>query len=325
MAGNNEIFFFSDFYEKIKDSKLDPLIGIIPDNYLARIKHGDFAQWKQALDGLPNIQPVSVDIESAVRVGEIEQCSDNERTLLKQLLLNLQPWRKGPFNLFGMDIDTEWRSDWKWDRIKNHIAPLTNRTVLDVGCGNGYHCWRMAGAGARLVVGVDPHLLFSMQYWAIRTYLKESPVYVLPIALEALPQRLEGFDTVFSMGVLYHRRSPIDHLYALKDCLRKGGELVLETLVIDGQDGLSLVPQERYSRMPNVWFLPTCATLEGWLKKAGFNNVRLVDVSVTTVEEQRSTEWMQFESLVDALDPNNQSLTIEGHPSPKRATFLAEK
>ena len=203
-----------------------------------------------------------------MRIGEAEQLNSSETKQLEILLMGLQPWRKGPISLFGLDIDTEWRSDWKWDRLKTEITPLRDRKVLDVGCGNGYHCWRMAGAGARIVIGVDSHLLFSMQYWAIRHFLTEPPVYVLPLALEAIPEKLETFDTVFSMGVLYHRRSPIDHLYALKDCLRKGGELVLETLVVDGEKGMSLVPDERYARMPNVWFLPSCATLESWLTES---------------------------------------------------------
>ena len=127
------------------------------------------------------------------------------------------------------------------------------------------------------------------------------------------------------MGVLYHRRSPIDHILALKDCLRRGGELVLETLVIEGETGMSLVPQGRYARMPNVWFLPTCDTLHEWLKKAGFTNIRLVNVSKTSVDEQRTTPWMTFESLPQALEKNNPAITIEGYPAPERAIFVAEK
>ncbi|MBN4053988.1 tRNA 5-methoxyuridine(34)/uridine 5-oxyacetic acid(34) synthase CmoB, partial [Haliea sp. AH-315-K21] len=286
---------------------------------------GDFPAWKQVLDALPELSPQSFELDQELRVGSAEQLNDAGRGDLKNLLLGLQPWRKGPINLFGLDIDTEWHSDWKWDRLKNKISSLSGRKVLDVGCGNGYHCWRMAGAGAELVIGVDPHLLFSMQYWAIRHFLKEPSVYVLPLSLEAVPDKLEAFDTVFSMGVLYHRRSPIDHLYALKDCLRKGGELVLETLVIEGERGMSLVPEERYARMPNVWFLPTCATLESWLLKAGYKNIRLIDVAVTSVDEQRSTQWMKFESLPQALNKQDPSITIEGLPAPKRAIFIAEK
>ena len=321
----SNIFDYSALKQELKDSRLAPLLEAVPENFVARINHGDFPGWRQVLESLPVLEPASYNLLEEVRIGEAGQCSDEQRQALKDLLMGLHPWRKGPFNLLGLKIDTEWRSDWKWARLIPHIAPLHNRTVLDVGCGNGYHCWRMAGAGARQVIGVDSHLLFNMQYWAVRHFLPQVPVHVLPLSLEQVPAGLNSFDTVFSMGVLYHNRSPFDHLYALKDCLRPGGELVLETLVIDGEDGMALLPQGRYARMPNVWFLPSCATLESWLHKAAFKNIRLADVTVTTTEEQRSTEWMNFESLAHALNPDDPALTIEGYPVPKRAIFIAEK
>jgi tRNA (mo5U34)-methyltransferase len=151
----------------------------------------------------------------------------------------------------------------------------------------------------------------------------EAPVYVLPFALEEVPGNLKMFDTVFSMGVLYHRRSPIDHLLALRDCLQPGGELVLETLVIDGGLGQVMLPEDRYANMRNVWFLPSCDTLISWMKRCGFTGMRVVDVTTTTVEEQRSTAWMPFHSLKDFLDQENQQLTCEGLPAPKRAIIIA--
>lgn len=297
----------------------------LPNDFLNAFNHGDFPAWVEALHALPDLTPDSWDLQDTVRIGSASQCNDEQRQKLKETLLKIHPWRKGPFELFGLQMNTEWRSDWKWDRLKEQIAPLENRTVLDVGCGNGYHCWRMAGAGARFVLGVDSHLLFTMQYWAIRHFLKTPPVFVAPLALEDLPTELKAFDSVFSMGVLYHRRSPFDHLYGLKDCLRPGGELVLETLVIEGEKGMTLVPQGRYARMPNVWFLPSCDTLHEWLEKAGFKNIRLINVGYTSPEEQRTTDWMTFESLPEALDLKNPSVTIEGYPAPMRAIFVAEK
>lgn len=316
---------YSDLITFLGNSQFDRIIDKLPKNFRHDFNHGDFAGWVDALDSLPDLEPASFELADRVRIGEPGQRTEQESDALKASLLKLQPWRKGPFELFGMAMDTEWRSDWKWDRLKDHIAPLDNRNVLDVGCGNGYHCWRMAGAGARFVLGVDSHLLFTMQYWAIRHFLKMPPVFVVPLALEDLPPELNAFDTVFSMGVLYHRRSPFDHLYGLKDCLRHGGELVLETLVIEGPEGMTLVPQGRYARMPNVWFLPTTDTLHEWLEKAGFTNIRLVNVSKTGFEEQRTTEWMNFESLPQALDKENPAITIEGYPAPVRAIFVAEK
>jgi tRNA (mo5U34)-methyltransferase len=127
------------------------------------------------------------------------------------------------------------------------------------------------------------------------------------------------------MGVLYHRRSPLDHLYQLKSFLRQGGELCLETLVIEGPAGHLLLPQERYARMRNVWFIPTAAELLLWLQRCGFVNARVVDETDTSVDEQRSTEWMQFESLQQSLDSTNPALTVEGLPAPRRAVLIANK
>ena len=238
--------------------------------------------------------------------------------------MELHPWRKGPFNLFGIFIDTEWRSDWKWRRLAKHISPLKGRLVLDIGCGNGYHLWRMAGSGAKLALGIDPFLKSVMQFQFLQKYIHKENVNVLPIGIEDLPKEGGQFDTVFSMGVLYHRRSPVDHLYKIRSLLRSGGEAVLETLVIEGKPNEVLLPQGRYAKMRNVWFIPSVLTLEGWLRRCGFKKIRLADVSKTTTDEQRSTRWMRYESLPDFLDPNNNLLTIEGLPAPTRAIFLAE-
>ena len=247
------------------------------------------------------------------------------RLALQATLMGLHPWRKGPFNLFGMHLNTEWRSDWKWDRVLPHLDSLENRLVLDVGCGNGYHCWRMLGAGAQRVVGIDPSVKFVFQFQAIKNFAgRDLPVDVLPLGIEHMPERLAAFDTVFSMGILYHRHSPMTHLRELKELLRPGGQLVLETLVIEGPEGMVLVPEGRYAKMPNVWFLPSPDTLISWMRKNGFKNPRMVDINTTSIQEQRSTDWMTFESLEDFLDPEDHSKTIEGHPAPVRAVFLAE-
>lgn len=287
-------------------------------------KHGDLANWLSIIEGIPELTAAQrLPDAAAMQIGDFGDITGETRVKLEQQLKALRPWRKGPYSLFGINIDTEWRSDWKWDRLKSHIAPLQYRLVLDVGCGNGYHCWRMLGAGAKMVVGIDPLLLNVMQFQAIRKLYGEAPVYVLPFAMEDLPGNLKVFDTVFSMGVLYHRRSPIDHLLALKDCLQPGGELILETLIIDGGPGEVLLPEGRYANMRNVWFLPSCDTLIGWLKRCGFTGMRVVDVTTTTVEEQRSTAWMPYHSLKDFLDQQNPQLTCEGLPAPKRAIIIA--
>jgi tRNA (mo5U34)-methyltransferase len=329
---------YQPLYDALIDAKAEAWVKMLPQQ-LERgfdpARHGNLAQWQELVDSVPELSTTHRILDAdAVQIGGSDELAASTFTSslalaeaakkqLESQLKTLCPWRKGPYNLFGIHIDTEWRSDWKWNRLKDHIAPLDHRLVLDVGCGNGYHCWRMLGAGAKMVVGIDPMMLNVMQFQLIRKLYGEAPVYVLPMGIEDMPYGLKAFDTVFSMGVLYHRRSPIDHLMELRDCLKPGGELVLETLVIDGGLGQVLLPEDRYARMRNVWFLPSCDTLISWLTRCGFKNIRVVDVTVTSIEEQRTTEWMTFNSLKDALDADNPQLTCEGLQAPKRAVVLA--
>lgn len=291
--------------------------GLNPERY------GDLPRWLDQLQALPELSATATEL-NADAVTLRGESSPDQRQQLETALRGLHPWRKGPFSLFDVFIDTEWRSDSKWRRLMPHIQPLAGRTVLDVGCGSGYHCWRMRGEQARLVVGIEPSPLFVVQFQALQRYIQDHRVGVLPVGVEQLPARLGCFDTVFSMGILYHRRSPFDHLLQLREALRSGGELVLETLVIEGNEGATLVPSGRYARMGNVWFIPSCLTLELWLKKLGFRQVRTVDVSVTGTDEQRRTDWMRFHSLANFLDPDDPSKTVEGYPAPTRAIILAE-
>jgi tRNA (mo5U34)-methyltransferase len=310
--------------KRLSEGPLESWFINLPEAIGAKLEkgHGDLARWQTALQALPDITANNIYLKD---VFCLDASIDPQiQQTLKSALLQLSPWRKGPFEIFGVHIDTEWRSDWKWERVSKHVD-LKNKVVLDVGCGNGYYAWRMLGAGAHTVIGIDPNWLFLCQFMSMKKYLPDLPVWSLPLTLEELPTSLNGFDTVFSMGVLYHRRSPIDHLLALKDCLRPSGELVLETLVVEGDEHTVLVPEDRYAQMRNVWFLPSPAALELWLRRAGFKNIRLADISKTSVQEQRSTEWMKFQSLPAFLDPTDANLTVEGLPAPLRATFIAEK
>ena len=268
---------------------------------LSTAGHGDFGEW------------------SAV----VEALADSNRAEIRNLLLKLSPWRKGPFDIADIRIDAEWRSDLKWERVKNAIAPLDGRNVLDVGCGNGYYALQMRKAGARAVIGIDPTLLFVMQFLAVNFFVQDSSVFVLPARLHEMPLPARQFDTTFSMGVLYHQRSPIDHLRQLRQTLRRDGQLVLETIYLPGDGTFARTPEDRYARMRNVWLLPSIDELNTWIRRSGYKDLHVIDKSMTTVDEQRSTEWMAFESLAEALNPKDPSLTIEGWPAPHRVVITA--
>jgi len=278
-------------------------LGALLRQRLTGQTHGDWARWNRVVEDLPALR--------------------GDAAKLRACLMGLHPWRKGPLTLDGVVIETEWRSDWKWARVKDGIAPLHGRKVLDVGSGNGYYALQMRKAGAATVIGVDPTLLFAMQFLAINIFEQDPAVFILPCRLEETPPANHVFDTTFSMGVLYHQREPLKHLAHLRSTLRRGGQLVLETIYLPGDDLRAATPENRYARMRNVWSLPTVPQLVAWLQEAGYADIEVIDTTATSLDEQRSTDWMTFDSLREALDPADPSKTVEGWPAPHRVVVTA--
>lgn len=285
--------------------------------------HGDWPEMEEILRQLSQIEFIHrqtiLDSDTVQALGVCPQ-----EDTLKQLLLALHPWRKGPWQIAGINIDTEWRSDFKWNRlfpfIKNEIK---NARVLDIGCGSGYHLCRMAGAGARFALGIEPYWRSFAQFWAVRRFLGNIPAAVLPLAIEEFPSERCKFDMIFSMGVIYHRKNPQEHLNGIFNMLAPGGTAVVETLIATGND--PLIINGRYAKMRNVHEIPSIPGMIGKLSRAGFTEVSSVNVAATTCEEQRSTPWMSYQSLRDFLDPDDPGRTVEGFPAPVRAVFIGRK
>ena len=295
------------------------------EEYFQQLKHGDVPKWQTALNNLPDIQTSNVLFNhDVITIGNEDERSVAQGEQLHASLQALMPWRKGPFDIFGIEVDAEWRSNLKWSRLADKVS-LNQKKILDIGSGNGYYALRMIGAGAQMVIGVDPTLRFAYQFEAIKKYTANIPVYILPFTLEALPESETAFDTIFSMGVIYHRRDPADHLQRISRLLKLQGELVIESLVIDHEYGECLVPSDRYAKMNNVWWIPSVDTLIHTLHLQGFSDVAVLDISTTTNIEQRRTPWMRFESLDDFLDPGDDTRTIEGYPAPQRVMLHAIK
>lgn len=272
----------------------------------------------------PDIEPSRVSLDTdKVTIGDRSDVSDQQFKEIEELLLDLYPWRKGPFEFFGIDLDTEWRSDLKWNRVIDNISNLENRKILDIGCSSGYYMFKMAAFNPKFVLGIDPYHRFYYQYQALQKYIRSDKTFFIPARFEEFPIFKNYFDTIFFMGILYHRKSPIDTLSTIHKSLRKGGELVLETLIIEGDDNTALFPVDRYAKMRNVFFIPTVPCLKTWLQRTGFENIRCIDVTTTTLEEQRRTRWVNTESLEDFIDKSDPTKTIEGYPSPVRATVIA--
>ena len=249
-----------------------------------------------------------------VKLKNIIEIECEENPEIKELAKMLIPWRKGPFKINDLFIDSEWRSYIKWNTLIPHLD-LEDKDILDVGGNNGYYAFRMLEFNPKSIEIFDPSPLFNLQFEFINSFIKSDIKYKL-LGVEHIPYYEKKFDVIFCMGVLYHRRDPIEMLKELKAGLKKEGEVILDTLIIEGNEEMALSPM-RYAKMKNIYFIPTLKALYNWIERAKFKDIEFIGKRYTTTNEQRKTEWIEGESLENFLN-KNQTKTIEGYEPPLR-------
>jgi len=288
-----------------------------------RLERQKWMTWKnikplrEALDNLEDIT-AECSFEDTVKLTTDKEINRNQ---VEEVAKQMMPWRKGPFDLFGLFIDTEWQSFLKYNLLEPFFN-LKGKRVADVGCNNGYYMFRMLKHEPELLVGFDPSALYKTQFDFINHFVKSDIQYEL-LGVEHFPFYEHKFDTVFCLGVLYHRSDPVGMLKDLAKGIEKGGELFLDTFIIDGDDDMCLSPQKTYSKIPNIYFVPTVKVLKNWCERAGFINIEVLAIIPTTQDEQRSTPWIEGQSLENFLDPEDNTKTVEGYPAPKRVYIKA--
>lgn len=278
--------------------------------------------YQEAIQALPEYQKIEVDLGDIVDI-QIADLSEAEAVQIKETALLMKPWRKGPFRINELLIDSEWQSQIKYNLLEPHFD-IQDKVVGDIGCNNGYYLFRMRSQKPKKLIGFDPSAIYYSQFMFIDHFIKSDIVYEL-LGVEHVEFYEHKFDTLFCLGVLYHRSDPVTMLKSLFKGLNKGGELILDTFMIDGEEEICLTPRDRYSKIPNIYFVPTVSALKNWCLRAGFESVEVLEIMKTDLNEQRKTEWIDTQSLEDFLDPNDPEKTVEGYPAPKRVYIKAIK
>ena len=297
-----------------------------------RKERAKWLEWKNikpmrdALDCVTNINipdDVNIKLDDWLTIGDDKTLSEDQIGIIKESAKKLIPWRKGPFDFCGMKLDSEWQSNLKYNLLRPHFD-LENKLVADVGCNNGYYMFRMLEDKPKKLVGFDPSAIFKTQFDFINHFMKSDIKYEL-LGVEHLEHYETKFDFIFMLGVLYHRSDPIASLKSLNRALNKGGEIIVDSFMIDGEEEVCLVPKDRYAMIPNIYFIPTVNCFKNWLNRAGFVDVEVIEITTTDYKEQRVTPWTFGMSLDDFRDKNDHSKTIEGYPAPKRVYLKAKK
>ena len=278
--------------------------------------------YQEAIKALKSYENVGVKLGDRVEV-EIPDLSEEDAQQIKETALLMKPWRKGPFQINDLFIDSEWQSQIKYNLLEPYFD-LEGKIVGDIGCNNGYYLFRMMTQEPKKLIGFDPSAIYYSQFQFMNHFIKSDIVYEM-LGVEHVEFYEHKFDTLFCLGVLYHRSDPVAMLKSLFKGLNKGGELILDTFMIDGEEDMCLTPRDRYSKIPNIYFVPTVNALKNWCYRAGFESVEVLEIMKTEATEQRKTEWIDTQSLEDFLDPDDDTKTVEGYPAPKRVYIKAIK
>ncbi|MEJ2688620.1 MAG: tRNA 5-methoxyuridine(34)/uridine 5-oxyacetic acid(34) synthase CmoB [Deltaproteobacteria bacterium] len=291
---------------------------------LAQPKKG-FLRYQEPFRSVRHLRATHLDFSGAtVVIGRQAEISPAERAQVGNALRAFMPWRKGPWSIFGIDIDAEWRSERKWNRLWPELPELTGKIIADIGCNNGYYMFRMTPYQPRLVLGFEPYLQHYYAFQTLNSFAGLANLQISPLGVEDIGLFEGCFDVIFLMGILYHRSSPVECLRKTRKAMRPGGALLIESQAIAGEQPVALFPEKTYAKVPGTYFVPTASCLCNWAKRAGFSEVRLFCSHPMSCEEQRRTAWMDFESYQDFIDPNDPTKTIEGYPAPLRIYVRAD-
>jgi tRNA (mo5U34)-methyltransferase len=292
------------------------------------INNKNSEKYKNILNDTPELNGDILNLDTdAVEILSSSVISHEDLKKIKNLSEALIPWRKGPFKIFDLEINSEWRSNLKWDRIKPHLPNLEGKNILDIGANNGYYMFRMAASNPKLILGIDPVVHNYAQFNFLQKFAKISSLRFELLGIEHLKFFKEFFDVIFSMGIIYHHKNPIEQLQDIRNALKPSGTVILESIGIPGENPMALFPHGSYAKMSNVWFIPTISCMFNWAHKAKFKNIEIISSSKMTLDEQRNTPWCPkpFQSLEDFLDPNDRDKTIEGYPAPMRFCLSLKK
>lgn len=285
-----------------------------------------FLRYREPYESLSHIKASWCDFSgNVIQIGRPDDVNDTDRQHILKVMRDFMPWRKGPFNIFGIDIDAEWRSERKWNRLLPELPSLEGKLVADIGCNNGYYMFRAAHHKPQFVLGFEPYVQHYYTFRTLNGFTAQDNLEIDLFGVEHIHLFPECFDVILLLGIIYHRPSPIEALRDIFTALKPGGTLLLESQAIPGKEPIALFPENTYAKVPGTWFIPTGACLYNWLKRTGFSNIRLFFQHPMNSDEQRQTDWMIFESYEDFIDKENPALTIEKYPAPLRVYFKAEK
>lgn len=111
----------------------------------------------------------------------------------------------------------------EWQTLKRILPDMSDKTVLDLGCGYGWHCIYAMEQGANRAVGVD---ISQKMIDVAKTKTPFKQVEYICAAMEDFEAERESFDIVLSSLALHYTTDFNDIAKRVHYYLRPGGSFV---------------------------------------------------------------------------------------------------
>jgi len=175
---------------------------------------------------------------------------------------------------------------------------LSGKRVLDIGCRDGLFSFAAEKKGAAEIVGIDNDLSKGAVEFLIPHLKSKVQMHQLSV-YDIRPEKFGKFDMVCFPGVLYHLRYPIWALKQIRDVMKPGCILLLETAIYLGHTEKPLIFCPIGEESP---YEPTSVSF--------FNYKALVDTLFTLNISTHYVEYLKNESdiargtFLAQFDPN---------------------
>jgi SAM-dependent methyltransferase len=181
--------------------------------------------------------------------------------------------RFGPFTKEGVMKDNFLHIAGHWDAWGWWPQDMQGLRVADIGCLTGGLTMLVAHRGAEEVLAVDqiPEHLDQCSYLSEVFGLKN--VRTLTASLYDLPQMDVGkFDVVILSGVLYHLSDMLVGILVMRELLKVGGTLLMETAAV-GDDEHSYADFGRFAI--GMWWRPSTLCVKDMCEFMGMSEVEV--------------------------------------------------
>jgi tRNA (mo5U34)-methyltransferase len=160
---------------------------------------------------------------------------------------------------------------------------VSGRSVLDIGCWDGFNSFEAYRRGATRVLAAD-HFAWSEKCWGDRRSFDLAHRHLAP-AVEVMdidlpdmtPERVGRFDIVLFAGIFYHLRNPF---LALEQIARLSREWIIVETHMDAENenrpAMIFYPTNELANDPTNWWGPNRACVEAMLRDVGVPHIEFI-------------------------------------------------